>query len=314
MLHAAHEGQRLWRELDLDVRAIAPGEPRTSARPTRWRKRFVVLCARALLGDPSSSPWALSSSVRPSASAVPFEPPALLFAVLACCAPARQLAAAAAAPAAVALALVALLAHFFAALSVEGPLASSCNGTYGGPWECASQAECVAAALHLSAQPQPPREECIEGAVGVEPPAFDVGFALSAGLVLLGVGVGIVREHAASVLRSPRRTRRRRAPRASASSRAFPSSASPTRRRPPPTPRPEHYPWHYCCWVISVLAKPPPARSALEGHCASLLRDDVSWLPTSRALSIEERTLRPKAELDALAASADALARKVDEA
>ena len=82
-----------------------------------------------------------------------------------------------------------------------------------------------------------------------------------------------------------------------------------------PTPRPEHYPWHYCCWVISVLAKPPPARSALEGHCASLLlRDDVSWLPTSRALSIEERTLRPKAERDALAASADALARKVDEA
>ena len=318
-LHAAHEGQRLWRELDLDVRAIALGEPRPDERPPHplAQALFVVLCARALLGDPlllALGAQLVCAALRLRGAL--FEPPALLFAVLACCAPARQLAAAAAAPAAVALALVALLAHFFAALSVEGPLASSCNGTYGGPWECASQSECVAAALHLTAQPQPPREECIEGAVGVEPPAFAVGFALSAGLVLLGVGVGLVREHAASVLRSLSS----HAAAAGAQGVCF-ISGLPLERLGQhgaglsPTPRPEHYPWHYCCWVISVLAKPPPARSALEGHCASLLlRDDVSWLPTSRALSIEERTLRPKAELDALAASADALARKVDEA
>ena len=175
-LHAAHEGQRLWRELDLDVRAIALGEPRPDERPPHplAQALFVVLCARALLGDPLL--LALGAQLVCAALCLRgalFEPPALLFAVLACCAPARQLAAAAAAPAAVALALVALLAHFFAALSAEGPLASSCNGTYGGPWECASQSECVAAALHLSAQPQPPREECIEGAVGVEPHLCD---------------------------------------------------------------------------------------------------------------------------------------------
>ena len=314
-LHAVHEGQRLWRELDLDVRAIALGEPRPDERPPHplAQALFVVLCARALLGDPlllalgaqlvcaalclrgalfgrppSSSPS--SPAARPRASSPPPPPPP----------PSRS-------PSSPSSPTSSPPSRW------KAPLASSCNGTYGGPWECASQSECVAAALHFSAQPQPPREECIEGAVGVEPPAFAVGFALSAGLVLLGVGVGLVREHAASVLRSLSS----HAAAAGAQGVCF-ISGLPLERLGQhgaglsPTPRPEHYPWHYCCWVISVLAKPPPARSALEGHCASppprrrLAADE----PSS---SIEERTLRPKAELDALAASADALARKVDD-
>lgn len=42
----------------------------------------------------------------------------------------------------------------------------------------------------------------------------------------------------------------------------------------------EHSAWHYCAYVVRVLARPEAARSSAERHCAALIaEDDASWMP-----------------------------------
>jgi len=59
---------------------------------------------------------------------------------------------------------------------------------------------------------------------------------------------------------------------------------------------PEHVPWHYCAFIVRVLATPPEARTRPEARVATALAADrVAWLPLGRAMSLDIRAAQQRA-------------------